>query len=763
MKRLVVILCLVAMQPGLAQELVQQVSGFVGERTSGQAIAGAVIEIKSGSRVAGAMATDTAGYFNLSVAPGRYLIQVSHLGFQPIVEELLVIAGKQARLRFELTEQVTQLTEIQVSASPAFNPSPGATDISIEKTIRVPANFFDPLRMASSMPGMATVNDQGNALVIKGYSPNSLLWKVEGLDVINPNHLANAGTLSDRPVSFGGGVSILSSQVIDKTGFFAGSFPAQYGNVLSGVVDMSLRGGNKTQNEYTAQASLIGIDLAAEGPISKNGKSSYLANYRYSTVGLLSQLGVNFGDEQINFQDLTFHLDVDQKKGAHLSVFGFGGLSSNRFKSKPEAEWKEEKDRYTIAFDGKVFGVGFRQTGGNKWKWMIGSALSGQEQDRSSQSTPVPYQHIISESYVGQQTMVSTRASVKRTLGRNQLEAGLTSNYINDDLRVTTFTPLYVNSFFPNVKGVVTGFLHQPYLDWQSAFKGGWKTDVSVRYVQFSFNQTNSFEPRATIQKSMGGATLSASYNKTSQRQQTQTYLADNNRSLELTKAHQFLLEYRQRLSAQSKLVVGVYNHLLFDVPTTTAGPIYSTLNQWEDFAPTDLVSQGKGHNRGVELSFDRSFDNKFYFAINGSIYKATYSNASSGQLDSRFNGGYTSSTMIGKEWGTSAHSFGIHTRFIYVGGMRQPSIGLFDSITYGTTVYANYLYTVQLPDYWRPDVRLSWRKNKANYTRTFSIDIQNIANRQNVAYYYFDSYTRDVEVKRQLGIIPVLVYRVDF
>jgi hypothetical protein len=751
------------MRPAMAQDLIQQVSGIVVERISGNPIAGVAIEIKSGTTVVAGTASDNNGSFELSVAPGRYLIHVTHIGFQPLMDELLVIAGKQARVRFELTEQVTQLKEVQVAASPAFNPSPGATDISIEKTIRVPANFFDPLRMASSMPGMATVNDQGNALAIKGYSPNSILWKVEGLDVINPNHLANAGTLSDRPVSFGGGVSILSSQVIDKTGFYAGSIPAQYGNVLSGVVDMSLREGNKSKNEYTAQASLIGIDLAAEGPLGANGKSSYLANYRYSTVGLLSKLGVNFGDEQINFQDLTFHLDIDQKKSASLSVFGFGGLSSNRFNAKPEADWKEEKDRYTIRFDGKVYGFGFRQTGGDKWKWMIGSALSGQEQDRSSQSVPVPYQHIISESYLGQQYMISSRANVKRTIGHHLLEAGLVSNYVHDNLQVTTVTPLYVNSFFPNVKGTVSGFLNQPYFDWQSTFARGWKTDVSLRYMQFSFNNTGSFEPRATIQKSIGAATISGSYNKTSQRQQTQTYLADNNRSLELTKAHQFLLEYRQRLSSQSKLVVAIYSHHLFDVPTTSAGPIYSTLNQWEDFAPTDLVSLGKGHNRGIELSFDRSFDNKFYFAINGSVYKSTYSNPSSGQLDSRFNGGFTSSTMIGKEWGTSSHSFGIHTRFIYVGGMRQPSVSLFDSISYGTTVYANYLYTVQFPDYWRPDVRLSWRKNKVNYTRTFSIDIQNIANRQNVAYYYFDSHTRDVEVKRQLGIIPVLVYRVDF
>ncbi|MFZ5999686.1 MAG: hypothetical protein ACOYW3_04190, partial [Bacteroidota bacterium] len=70
---------------------------------------------------------------------------------------------------------------------------------------------------------------------------------------------------------------------------------------------------------------------------------------------------------------------------------------------------------------------------------------------------------------------------------------------------------------------------------------------------------------------------------------------------------------------------------------------------------------------------------------------------------------------------------------------------------------------SVQLPTYWRPDLRVSWRKNKPGYTRTLSIDIQNVANRENVAYNYFDTFKQDVQVKRQLGLIPVVIYRVDF
>jgi Carboxypeptidase regulatory-like domain len=745
------------------QELNQSVRGTVAEVTA-NVIAGVAVELQQAGKAVASAVTDATGKFSLSVEPGRYLIVFSHVGFQTRAEELLVISGKESQLNIVLTERVTQLEEVSITAMPSVNAAPGGTDIAIEKTLRVPANFFDPLRMASSMPGMAAVNDQGNALAVKGYSPNSILWKLEGLDIVNPNHLANAGTLSDKPVSFGGGVSILSSQVLDKTGFYSGWLPAQYGNALSAVVDMGLRNGNREKMEYTAQASLIGLDVAAEGPLGGSKKSSFLANYRYSTVGLLSQLGVNFGDESINFQDLTFHIDVEQNKQAHLSVFGFGGLSTNRFKRKLATEWKTEKDRYDIDFDGQVFGLGFKEKWGQKVKWTWGTVLSGQSQDRTSKSDNVPFQHVNSEKYFNDHLLLSNQLQAKVKVGSHSFESGVLVNYLNNQLEVETITPFYINSYFPNISGSVKGLLWQPYFNWTKKWTAPWQLDAGVRYTYFAYNQTASADPRLSVSRLLPSGSLSLSYGRVSQWQQVQTYLAQTNKNLGLNKADQYLAEYRQHFGYRAKLVVSAYYHQLTNIPISPTLPYYSALNQWEDFPTSDLVSTGTGQNTGAEVSFDKSFYNQFYFTVNGSYYKSTYKGFGTDALPTRFNGGFTTSLLAGKEWGSSDRSFGVHFRFLYLGGMRHPVIDLFNSTTYGTTVYdVSQGYSVKLPDYWRPDLRVSWRKNKAGYTRTLSIDIQNLANHLNVAYYYYDTFTRDVEVKYQLGIIPVLVYRVDF
>lgn len=333
-----------------AQEITGNVTGRI-KSVSGDVLVGASIAAYQNSEtpIAG-VAADDAGKFTLQLVPGRYKLVVSFTGYQSRESELLVIAGKQSLMSVALEEVPTALAEVVISPDPVN--SPGLTSLSIEKTLRVPANFFDPVRMLTSYPGVVAANDQANSIIVKGYSPNYVLWRIEGLDVVNPNHLANAGTLGDKPTANGGGVSILSSQVLDRTDFRSGYLPTGYGNGLAGIMDMKLRAGATDKMQYTAQASLIGLDLAAEGPLNKEKGSSFLVNYRYSTIGLLSSMGVDFGDEAINFQDLTFKVNAPNINGGELSVFGFMGSSKNVFNAKPQDEWEEEKDRYDITSEG---------------------------------------------------------------------------------------------------------------------------------------------------------------------------------------------------------------------------------------------------------------------------------------------------------------------------------------------------------------------------------------------------------------------------
>ena len=774
---------LFAVSISLNAQIQQVVVGQVSDGFS-KPLIGANVQL-IGSDTALYQTSSSDGKFSFATQPGRYQLIVSFTGFSKADEELLVIAGKSSQVNIVLNENSVQLNDVEVQAGQADIKIPGKYSISIEKTMRVPANFFDPVRMATSLPGVVATNDQGNSISVKGYSPNALLWRLQGLDIVNPNHLANTGTLSDKPVANGGGVSILSSQVLDKTDFYSGSLPIQYGNALSGALDMSLRPGSKLKREHTVQASLIGIDLSTEGPMSKvmedgdspfggkGAKSSYLVNYRYSTIGLLSLAGINFGDEKIKFQDLTFHLDFDGKEGRHLSVFGFAGLSSNIFDRKDTSEWKTEKDRYDIDYKGQVFGMGFLSTllAGEKSNLKIGMAVSGQNQSRKSQSTQLVLSpaelpnYIFRENYQSDRTLISATLNYSLRLSPSfNLLAGLVATSINHRLDVETETPLIFDDAFPNLTGGVKGILWQPYVSTT------WKMKLvtitaGVRYVHFSYNGSSSIEPRVNISTQIFNGQLSAAYGLAGQMQQSQTYLSFDNRNLGLTRAHQFSASYHKSFKGGVSLIANAYYHKLFDVPVSTSAIPFSTLNQTDDFVYGNLLSKGLGKNSGVEVSLEKKFVNQLYFLAGGSWYGSGYSNGNSSYLTSRYNGKYTFTFSGGKEWNRRKNkTFGVHSRLLYLGGLREQQIDLTNSKEYGTTIYLNEnIFPIQLPDYFRMDLRVSWRKNKPGYTRTVSIDIQNLTNQQNTAYHYYDTYLRKVETKYQLGLIPVLVYRIDF
>ncbi|MFN9899114.1 MAG: TonB-dependent receptor, partial [bacterium] len=118
---------------------------------------------------------------------------------------------------------------------------------SVEETRRFAAGLNDPSRIASGFAGVQSQGD-GNALIVRGNAPNGLLWRLEGVDVPNPNHFARVGTS-------GGAISILSAQLLANSDFYTGAFSSEYGNALAGVFDIRLRKGNREQREHTLSLS----------------------------------------------------------------------------------------------------------------------------------------------------------------------------------------------------------------------------------------------------------------------------------------------------------------------------------------------------------------------------------------------------------------------------------------------------------------------------------------------------------------------------
>jgi hypothetical protein len=764
----------------LVAQTTQTIRGRIIDTNNEKPLTGANVVLKN---IAKGTQTDDNGYFRLEKVPvGRYQLEISSVGFETqTLSEILVESGKEVILEIRLQESTKQLGEAIVKA-PSNNLTGALTSIhsiTTEQIFRYPGTYLDPARLATAYAGVANSNDQANGMVIRGNSPNSMQWRLEGVEIVNPNHLSNAGTFSDRITQNAGGVNILSAQLLGNMNFLTGAFPAEYGNALSGVMDMRLRKGNNQRHEFTAQAGLIGLDIAAEGPLSNTKKNgSYLVNYRYSFTGLLGLLGVTFGGEDITFQDLSFNISLPAKKAGVFTVFGMAGLSSNYFAGKRDTtQWEVQKDGFDINYTNKMGALGVTHTTniGNKLLWRTTLVGSGLESVRKG--------YILSKStfqrYLAQTDSVSKgRISLTSSLSykvntRNLLKIGAFITHQSD--------AIYSVASDKSAKGEGKGLVIQPYINWQFTPVSKLTANIGLHYLNYTVSQSQSVEPRLSLGYQLtNNQSMSFAYGLHSQLQLPQVYFAYStllqnipNVSLDFTKAHHYVLSHQYYFKRGSFLKTELYYQKIFNVPVITTSPLatqrvdpgFSTLNLVEDFIDEPLQNKGTGQNYGIEITYQQYLTNGFYVLVNGSYYNSTYVGGDGVKRNTRYNGKHIFNLTTGKEWEYSKNrTIGSSIRIIWLGGFYETPIDEKASQQAGQAVYkVTEAFTVKQPDYFRPDFRIYLKKSKQRYSSTLALDIQNIASYKNTAYSYYDILQKKVVKQYQLGLVPILSYRWEF
>ncbi|GGN03584.1 prevent-host-death protein [Dyadobacter beijingensis] len=748
-----------------AQQFRSVVRGNVKDADTGLPLAQATVQLDGQGSV-----TDDAGSFRFEgVETGRHTLTVSFVGYQTLViSEILLESGKENVQEVRLAATGRQLQEATVSGSrpPAFN---SVQAITAEQTLRYAATYLDPARVATSFAGVAAANDQANGLVIRGNSPNSMQWRLEGVEIVNPNHLSNAGTFSDRPTSAGGGVNILSTQLLATSYFLNGAFPAQYGNAVAGVMDMRLRKGNDERHEFTAQAGLIGLDIAAEGPFSKRSKASYLVNYRYSFTGLLGAMGVNFGGEDIRFQDLSFNLNFPLKKGGNLTVFGLGGISSNIFKPEPDStKWEFYKDSHHIIYKNKMGAAGVTHALplGRRAVLNTTFVMSGLQTSRAfykGDTNTVEYAFPIEDDSLTKSKATGNMTFNYRFAGGGKLKIGAFLTFQYDRL-----APLYAYEEFKSR-------LFQPFAEWTVPIAPGLTGEVgltaSVSKVDLWRAHTHrTLEPRAALRWQVTDSQkLTFSYGLHSQLPLAQLYAAgfsvtgfSGNPNLGPARVHHFVAGYQRDFRKSNSLKIEAYWQEHLDVPTN--GEDFSALNLIETRVSTGLMNTGKGRNYGLEATYQQLLSRDFYMVVAGSVYSARYLTGGNEWRKGRFDGRHTFSFTGGKEFKSGARILGVNTKILWLGGFRETPIDLEASKTGQQTVYVTGdPFALKLKDYFRPDLRIYLKKSRASYSTTLALDLQNVSGTKNKAFSYYDAFQQKIVKQKQLGLIPVLSYRWEF
>lgn len=762
------------------QESYQTVRGRVTDQQSGKGLAMVSIQI---SNTEAGTTTDSLGYFAIARVPlGRVSIEATHVGYDPArLFNIVVEAGKEAVVDIELLEKIgvseksVIVTGRREKLAARQMATVSAMEFNAEDTRRFAGSRNDVARMASNFAGVNSLNDGSNDIIIRGNSPLGLLWRLEGVDIPNPNHFGSLGAT-------GGPVGMLNNNVIGQSTFYTGAFPARFGNATAGVFDLSLRSGNNNKREFTGQVGFNGLELGAEGPFSKKSKASYLMYYRYSIPGLISSLGVDVGTGAAvpAYQDISFKLDLPTKKAGQFTLFGMGGTSHIDFKGELKDTANFYNDPYSNLYNGTKTGVaGMKHTYffNNTTSYTLTLAATGT--NVTTRQDSLDAERIAHKNYRQNGNEWRYLASFvvnKKFSASDRLTAGITADQLHynysDSLRNADY------GFIPFAVAQNHTQLLRGFAQWQHRFGPRLTVNTGVYSQHLALNSNTSVEGRLGIRYSLPAAgALTLAYGKHSQMQTLMSYFYETrvgnqyiqtNRNLDFTQSHHIVAGWEKAFRNNWKYKLEAYTQLLRKVPVEQRLSDWSALNIGAGYGSgleDSLVNKGTGTNYGLELTVEKPFADGYYALATISVFDSKYKGSNGVTHNTVFNGNYVANALAGKEWRIAGmHTIGADLKVVTAGGRRFTPIDEAASKMAGRVIYyESRSFEEKTRAYFRFDFKLTYRMNNKGFMQEFFVDFQNVTNHKNIFNQWYDSRSGRIRTQNQLGFWPNFNYRIQF
>jgi hypothetical protein len=757
-----------------AQEITQTINGRVYDKITNETLPFANIVVKDTDPLIGVVA-DLDGNFTLeNIKVGRHTIAISMIGYATYeIKELLVSSGQIVNLEVGLEQSSLTLEEVVVRVNKSTPINSMATlssrQFTVEETQRYAGGLDDPARLVSSFAGVTNPSISDNGISVRGNSPDGLLWRIEGIEVPNPNHFANL------TIAGGGLISAISSQMMGNSDFYTGAFPAEYGNASSGVFDIKLRKGNRAKRQYAFEAGILGVGAMAQGPFRKNSNSTYIVNYRNSTMALLAPL---LPDDAgvLKYQDLSFKTNFQTKNKGTFTLWGIGTLDGVNMNAVDSIDWEANYDRDNSETSMHMFATALSHNlslPGNAFlKSAIsytGSGLKFVEERLDYSLQPHPKSR--AENNTSRITLQSD--FTKRFTAKHSNKTGVRYSHLKLDIDVEDSlvdgeAPKQIASQIGS-----TGFI-QMYSQSKINLSPRLVLNAGINAQYLLLNDNISVEPRAGINYNINNShSLALGYGVHSRMEQMPVYFvsvdgATPNKNLDFMKSSHYVVSYNAKLSDNLHLSVEPYYQHLNNVPVSPDGYISTLNNKNTLFFDDVLISKGSGRNVGLDLTLEKFLSRGYYYMVTASIFDSKYTAADGIERNTRFNRNYAFNLMAGKEWHTTKNSIiSANVKVNYLGGNRIEPIDIVTSeqqrdVVYGETngnlAFSNSFDALPVVSF-----TLSYRKNKANYSSVWSIQVLNATSREEYSNDFYNLKTNEIDTKFDGLLIPNISYKIEF
>ncbi len=787
--RFLLILCLSVSPIIKSQTLYQTIRGVVQDADAKSSLPGVNVKILELDTLIGAV-TDENGKFRLDKVPlGRHSIRFSFIGYEEVViNNVILNSGKEVILTIEMHESVIVGVEVDIIAqtdkTKANNDlvTNSSRNFQSEETERYAGTRSDPSKMVANYAGVSSGNDARNDIMVRGNSPLGVLWRLEGIDIPNPNHFSTQGAT-------GGPISILNNNLLGASDFLTGAFPSEYGNRLAAVFDLRMRHGNNEKFEFISQFGINGFELGAEGPISKKAGSSFLLSYRYSTFAIFNLLGIRFGVSGIpEYNDLAFKLNFPTKKAGQFTLWGIGGKSHIELldSDRDTADWA-----FTASGEDLVFGSGMGAAGlthvyffnqNTSGKFSVGGTFNTNDillDTLDVNKTAFRVYTNTSRELSGVLSYYFTHKASARHLFKSGV-------YFQHQL-FDYHSYYWSRKFLVNVDefkedgntGIGQAFVHW---QWKPGEKHTFNTGVHYQY--FLLNGSQSVEPRFgwrwQFVKNQG---LSFAYGMHSQTAPYVYYFLksytdssgsyrETNHDLGLSRSHHFVTGYDLSFSKDFRFKTELYYQELYNIPVEdpelNSFSLINVGNDLEGLPMVDsLVNDGTGRNYGIELTFEKFFSKRYYFLTTLSLYESKYKGSDGIERHTAYSGGYVFNVLGGYEQpvGKKKNSvIAFDVKFNVAAGNRYTPIDIAASVIKDEAVYIDAeAWSRKFKDYSKFDVKVSYRLNKKKATHIFFVNVENVLGRKNILREIYDTNENVLRTEFQLGVFPYGGYRIEF
>jgi outer membrane receptor protein involved in Fe transport len=721
-------------------ERVGAIVGTVVNRVTLQPVPGALVLVDGSAAIA---ETDAEGRFQVHGLPvGSYRLLVTHTDhLSAHVTDVVVTANRETSVDVALQQALTRSEEVEVTASYFQRPLDLPSDtfsLSYEEVRRAPGALGDIGRMIQSFPGAAARDDQRNDIVARGGSPAENLMIVDGIEVPTLSHFGSQG-------SSGGPITMLSPEIIGQAEFLPGGFPAQYGNRLSSVLEVSVREGSRQGFEGEFDLSMAGAGLLLEGPIGSRG--SWLVSGRRSYIDLIaSAYGISAIPEYSNYQAKASY---EISPGHRIKLISLGGRDSINFDTSEMDE--DDPETFDVDF------AGWRTSTGLVWQAFLGahgvSTLSishSASAYRSDAWDTLLDDQLVSHNDSLEQELVAKYSLTFQLPRLGTLSAGLDARRLQGDFEISQ--PIgQENPFSSDPTRVNEYSFDETY----SAYQGGgylqaalpmgrWATvSLGGRYDYFDANREGAFSPRASLTfHPLSNLDLSLAWGRYHQNPELVLIRSQpGNTDLQPIRADHYVAGVAWYPSPGTKLSVQAYTKDYFGYPVAIDYPAMSLANVGDLFDISGyllpLTSQGRGRSRGIEVDLQKKLTGSLYGQISYARSQTENRALDGVWRPSTFDLPHVLSVVAGYRIGKSLE---LSSKFSYTSGRPfTPFLEEASREQNREVLDMTRFYAERGPTYHRLDLRADKRSTHGWGNLVYYLEVQNVYDHENGRYYFWN------------------------